>query len=77
MLVMSDLYGLVSPLERRLKGCVTVRGVGWAEMFLLLFGEVVSVRFWVTTLEFRRLCADVTHPPPLSRGEIEMMFSSW
>lgn len=44
-------------------------------MFLLLFFEVVSVRFWVTASGFRRLCADVTHPPPLSRGEIEMMFS--
>ena len=26
------------------------RGVGWAEVFLLLFGEVLSVRFWVTAL---------------------------
>ena len=33
-----------------IKGCVTVRGVGWDEVLLLLFGEVVSVRFWVTAL---------------------------
>ena len=35
----------VSPLERGFEGCVTVRDVGWVEVFLLLFGEVLSVRF--------------------------------
>ena len=44
-LVMRDLSGDISPLERGFEGCVTVRDVGWVEVFLLLFGEVLSVRF--------------------------------
>ncbi len=34
-----------SPLERGFKGCVTVRGAGWDEVFLLLLGEVVFLGF--------------------------------
>ena len=50
---------------------MTVRGGGWDEVFLLLFHEVLSVRFWVTASGFRKLCTDVTHPPPpLQRGEL-------
>ena len=43
-----------------------VRGAGWVEVLF----EVVSVRLWVTALVFRKLCVGVTHPLPLSRGEI-------
>ena len=39
-----------SPLERGFEGCVTVRSAAGDEVFLLLFGEVLSVRFWVTAL---------------------------
>ena len=35
----------VSPLERGLKGCVTVRGAARAKVILLLFGEEASVGF--------------------------------
>ena len=35
----------VSPLERGLKGCVTVRGAGWVKIILLLFFEVVFLGF--------------------------------
>ena len=34
-----------SPLERGLKGCVTVRCAAWDEMILLLFGEEVFLGF--------------------------------
>ena len=68
---------LVSPLERGLKGCVTVRGEVWGEMFLLLFDEVLSLRFWVTALGFRKQCTNVTHPQPLSRGEVKNLFFYW
>ena len=54
-----------------------VRGADWVECFLLLFGEEVSVRLQVVALDFRQLCADVTHPPPLSRGEIGMLLFIW
>ena len=75
------VYGVVnSPLERGFKGCVTVRGAAWGEMFLpscwdmlhlLLLVELWSIcRLWVTALGFRRLCTGVTHPRPLSRGEV-------
>ena len=26
--------------------------------------------FWAVAFDFRKLCADVTHPQPLSRGEV-------
>ena len=47
-----------------------VRGAVWGEVFLLLFGEVVFLGLWVTVLGLRWLCAGVTHPRPLSRGEV-------
>ena len=50
------------------------RGVGWVEVFLLLFGEVVSVRFWVTALGLGS-CAQTSHTPaPLQRGELRCCF---
>ena len=57
-----------------IKGCVTVRGVGWDEVFLLLFGWGSVCQILGDCFGFRKLCADVTHPPPLSRGEVEMLF---
>ena len=33
------------PSREGIVGCVTVRGVVWAEVFLLLFGEVVFLGF--------------------------------
>ena len=53
-----------SPLERGLKGCVTVRCEIWLKEFL-------EVRFlgFSDCFYFKWLCADVTHPQPLSRGE--------
>ena len=33
------------PSREGIKGCVMVRGAGWDEVFLLLFGEEVSVGF--------------------------------
>ena len=41
-----------------------------AEIILLPFGEVVSAGFGVVVFDFRRQCSDVTHPQPLSRGEV-------
>ena len=38
--------GVVFPRPKEgIEGCVTVKVACWAEMFLLLFGEVVSVGF--------------------------------
>ena len=55
-----------------------MRGEAWVEVFLLLFGEVVFLGFWVDVFDFRRLCLDVTHPRPLSRGEVEvLLFLLW
>ena len=28
----------------------------------------------MVVFDFRQLCADVTHPPPLSRGEVQALF---
>ena len=53
-----------SPLERGLKGCVTVRGAVEAEEFL-----EVRVLGFNDCFYFKWLCADVTPPQPLSRGE--------
>ena len=58
--------GMVSPLERGLKGCVTVRGAVWAEVFLLLFGEEVFLGFgWL--LLILGGCARALHTPGPSR----------
>ena len=46
------------------------RGEVWDKMFLLLFGRGVIRQILGDCFGFRKLCADVTHPPPLSRGEI-------
>ena len=45
LLVMSDLWRVGFPSREGIKGCVTVRSEVWAEVFLLLFGEEVSVSF--------------------------------
>ena len=60
---------MVSPLERGLKGGVTLRGAVWVEVFFL--GGVCLL--WVVAFDLRRLCAGVTHPRPLSRGEVVML----
>lgn len=45
---------------------------------MLQFGEVVFLGFWVDVFDFRRLCPGVTHPQPLSRGEVEvLLFLLW
>ena len=33
------------PSREGIKGCVTVKGAGWDEVFLLLVGEVVFLGF--------------------------------
>ena len=38
------------PSREGIKGCVTVKDAAKVEVFLLLFGEMLSVRFWVTAL---------------------------
>ena len=38
----------------------------------MLRGSICRLR--VVALVFRKPCADVTHPPPLSRGEIWILF---
>ena len=43
--------GLISPLERGLKGCVTERGADWDEIVLLLLVEVFF-GLWVDALGF-------------------------
>ena len=58
------------PSGEGIKGCVTERGEVWDKMFLLLFGIGVIRQILGDCFGFRKLCADVTHPPPLSRGEI-------
>ena len=47
-----------------------VRSAAGDEEFLLLFGIGVIRQILGDCFGFRKLCADVTHPPPLSRGEI-------
>ena len=51
-----------------------VRGAGWVEMIFLLFGEEVFLGLWVVAFDFRWLCIGVTHPRPLSSGEMGMLF---
>ena len=62
------------PSREGIEGCVTVRGavrdeVLWESVSgsLVLRGSICRLR--VDVFDFRQLCADVTHPPPLSRGE--------
>ena len=52
------------PSREGIKGCVTVRGAVEAKEFL-------EVRFlsFNNYFYFKWLCADVTHPRPLSIGE--------
>ena len=54
-----------------------VRCAVLVEVFLLLFDEEVFLGLWVTALGFRWLCSGVTHPLPLSRGEVRTLFSCW
>ena len=71
--VMSDLCG-VFPSREGIKGCVTVRGAVWDEMFLLLFGDVVFLGFgWM--LLILGSCARTSHTPaPLKRGVLRCYF---
>ena len=74
------------PSREGIKGCVTMRGAVWDEVFLLLFEEEVFLVFsgarkYLSSFDdrfgCRWLCTDVTHPRPLSRGEIVMLVSCW
>ena len=72
---MNDLWRGCFPSREGIKGCVTVRVAAWVEGLrdtvsrrLVLQGVIRQAsgdRF-----DFRKLCADVTHPRPLSRGEV-------
>ena len=48
------------------------RGIGWDYFAAVWRGGVCLLR--VAAFDFRRLCSDVTHPRPLSRGEIGCCF---
>ena len=61
------------PSREGIKGCVMVRGSVWFEMFFL--GGVCLL--WVDVFDFRWLCAGVTHPQPLSRGEVRVLVTCW
>ena len=50
-----------------------VRCAGWVELILLLFGDVVFPELRAAAFDYRCLCLDVTHPLPLSRGEIGVL----
>ena len=65
------------PSGEGIEGCVTVRSAVWAEVFLPLFGEVVFLGLWVDVFVFRWLCLGVTHPRPLSRGEVRALVTYW
>ena len=56
------------------KGCVTVRSAAGDEEFLLLFGEVVSVRFWVTAFVLGSNAQTSHTPAPLERGALKCCF---
>ena len=72
LLMISGLWCEISPIERGWRGVLR-----WeARAGLRYYGRFVLV-FWggicwhlVVVFDFRRLCAGVTHPLPLSRGEI-------
>ena len=52
-----------------------VRGAGWDEEFCCCLIRWCLLA-WGGCFDFRRLCTDVTHPRPLSRGEIWMLLFS-
>ena len=57
------------PSGEGIEGCVMVRGAGWLKCFCCCLVRrcfLASGGFF----DFRRLCLGVTHPQPLSRGEI-------
>ena len=47
-----------------------VRGAGWDEMLFATVWRCGVSWLWVVAFDFRRLCTGVTHPLPLSRGEV-------
>ena len=51
-----------------MKGCVMVKCAVWLKEFL-----EARVLSFSDCFYFKLLCADVTHPQPLSRGEIEIL----
>ena len=77
---MSGLWRGCFPSREGIEGCVTVRVAAWVEGLrdtvsrrLVLQGVIRQAsgdRF-----DFRKLCADVTHPRPLSRGEVRALLS--
>ena len=54
-----------------------VKGAGWVEMFLLLFGDVAFLGFgWL--LLILGSCAQTSHTPgPSQEGRFEMLVSFW
>ena len=76
-LAMSGLSVMFSPLERGLKGCVTVRSAVGVEIIWLLFGGVVFLSFrWMFLISGS--CARTSHTPAPSReGRFWMLLSSW
>ena len=64
----------VSPLERGLKGCVTVRCAGWDEIVFLLFGDVAFVGFGWLFLIWVAVHGRDTPPAPLERGVLRCLF---
>ena len=53
---------------------MTVRGAGWAEMILLLFGKEVSVGFGWLFLIWVSMHMRHTPPSPLERGDWKCLF---
>ena len=61
----------VSPLERGLRGVLRREARAGKK-----YCNVVFLELRVDVFDFRRLCSGVTHPRPLSRGEIGVQLSS-
>ena len=57
-----------------MKGCVMVRGVGWDEMILLLFGDVAFLGFGWMFLASVAMHGRHTPPTPLERGDLRYCF---
>ena len=76
-LIMNDLWRGCFPSREGIKGCVMVRGAGWGEMILLLFGGVVFLGLRVTALILGS-CARTSHTPaPSQEGRFVVLLSSW
>ena len=67
----------VFPLEWGLRGVLRRGGGGGVEIIFAAVWWGGIYWFWEVAFDFRWLYADVTHPRPLSRGELWMLFPSW